>query len=99
MISPSFKISWEFLWRLALLILLIITVNLLATLAFEHIGFDVRPSNEQIVHRMIMASAMIYAGLIAIPFVPGVEVGLALIVAIFRTKHSIDVDQMSSLKG
>ena len=28
-----------------------------------------------------------------------VAVGLALIVTIFRTKHSIDVDQMSSLKG
>jgi NADH-quinone oxidoreductase subunit K len=28
-----------------------------------------------------------------------VAVGLALIVAIFKTKHSIDVDQMSSLKG
>jgi len=28
-----------------------------------------------------------------------VAVGLALIVAIFRTKHSINVDQMSSLKG
>jgi NADH-quinone oxidoreductase subunit K len=28
-----------------------------------------------------------------------VAVGLALIVAIFRTKRSIDVDQMSSLKG
>jgi len=28
-----------------------------------------------------------------------VAVGLALIVAIFRTKHSIDVDQLSSLKG
>jgi len=28
-----------------------------------------------------------------------VAVGLALIVAIFRTKNSIDVDQMSSLKG
>ena len=27
-----------------------------------------------------------------------VAVGLALIVAIFRSKHSIDVDQMSSLK-
>jgi NADH-quinone oxidoreductase subunit K len=27
-----------------------------------------------------------------------VAVGLALIVAIFRTKHSIDVDQMNSLK-
>ena len=28
-----------------------------------------------------------------------VAVGLALIVTIFRTKHSIDVDQLSSLKG
>ena len=28
-----------------------------------------------------------------------VAIGLALIVAIFRTKHSIDVDQMSNLKG
>lgn len=28
-----------------------------------------------------------------------VAVGLALIVAIFRTKHSIDVDQLSKLKG
>lgn len=28
-----------------------------------------------------------------------VAVGLALIVAIFRTKHSIDVDEISNLKG
>lgn len=28
-----------------------------------------------------------------------VAVGLALMVAIFRSKHSIDVDQMSNLKG
>jgi NADH-quinone oxidoreductase subunit K len=28
-----------------------------------------------------------------------VAVGLALIVAIFRTKHSIDVDQISGLRG
>ncbi len=28
-----------------------------------------------------------------------VAVGLALMVAIFRTKRSIDIDQMSSLKG
>ena len=28
-----------------------------------------------------------------------VAVGLALMVAIFRAKHSIDVDQMSELKG
>ena len=28
-----------------------------------------------------------------------VAVGLALIVTIFRTKHSIDIDELSSLKG
>jgi NADH-quinone oxidoreductase subunit K len=28
-----------------------------------------------------------------------VAVGLALIVAIFRSKHNIDIDQMNSLKG
>ena len=28
-----------------------------------------------------------------------VAVGLALIVTIFRSKHSIDIDQMNSLKG
>lgn len=28
-----------------------------------------------------------------------VAVGLALIVSIFRSKHSIDIDQMNSLKG
>jgi NADH-quinone oxidoreductase subunit K len=28
-----------------------------------------------------------------------VAVGLALMVAIFRTKHSIDIDQMNKLKG
>jgi NADH-quinone oxidoreductase subunit K len=28
-----------------------------------------------------------------------VAVGLALIVAIFKTKHSIDVDELSALKG
>ncbi len=28
-----------------------------------------------------------------------VAVGLALIVAIFRTKHSINIDEMNSLKG
>jgi len=28
-----------------------------------------------------------------------VAVGLALMVAIFRTKHTVDIDQMNSLKG
>ena len=45
-----------------------------------------------------------YSGQIFVFFVIAVAaaevaVGLALIVEIFKSKHSIDVDQMSSLKG
>jgi len=44
------------------------------------------------------------AGQVFVFFIIGVAaaevaVGLALIVAIFKTKHSIDVDQIRSLKG
>ena len=49
-------------------------------------------------------SSYAYSGQIFVFFVmtvaaAEVAVGLALIVQIFQTKHSIDVDQMSSLKG
>jgi NADH-quinone oxidoreductase subunit K len=46
----------------------------------------------------------VYSGQIFVFFVmtvaaAEVAVGLALIVTIFRTKHSIDIDAMNSLKG
>jgi NADH-quinone oxidoreductase subunit K len=52
----------------------------------------------------ILTGQSIFSGQIFVFFVIAVAaaevaVGLALIVAIFKTKHSIDVDQMSSLKG
>jgi hypothetical protein len=75
----SFNGPKERVWRLLLLVLIIVAINLLAGFLIDRLGFEVRPSNENMVHRMIMVSAAIYAGLIAIPFVPGVEVGLALI--------------------
>jgi NADH-quinone oxidoreductase subunit K len=50
------------------------------------------------------AGAPVFSGQIFVFFVIAVAaaevaVGLALIVEIFRSKHSIDVDQMSNLKG
>lgn len=70
---------WRGLSRLLLLGVLILAANWLAESAIEWLDMEVRPSNEDMVHRMIMFTAALYAGLIAIPFVPGVEVGLALI--------------------
>jgi NADH-quinone oxidoreductase subunit K len=54
--------------------------------------------------REILTGQSIFSGQIFVFFVIAVAaaevaVGLALIVAIFKTKQSIDVDTMSSLKG
>ena len=44
-------------------------------------------------------SGQIFVFLVITVAAAEVAIGLALIVTIFRTKQSIDVDQMSSLKG
>lgn len=48
----------------------------------QAIEFELRPSNEDAVHRIITLSAFSYTGLLALPFVPGAEIGLALLVAL-----------------
>lgn len=70
---------WRLLLKLGGLILLIVAANFAADGVAEALRFEVRPSNEDLVHRMVMISAVAYALLIAIPFVPGVEIGLTLI--------------------
>jgi hypothetical protein len=67
------------LFKLTLFILLIVAANYAAGWVADALKFEVRPSNEDFVHRMIMMSAVAYGVLIAIPFVPGVEIGLTLI--------------------
>jgi hypothetical protein len=70
---------WRILLKLGALIVLIIAANFAAEGLAEALRFEVRPSNEDLVHRMVTISAVAYAVLIAIPFVPGVEIGLTLI--------------------
>lgn len=61
------------------LVLLIVVANIAAGWVVDALTFEIRPSNEDAVHRMITICAIVYAVLIAIPFVPGVEIGLTLI--------------------
>lgn len=75
----SIGLPWRGLLKLGLLILLVVGANLLAGWFAGLLQFEFRPSNEDYVHRMIMAAAAVYALLLAIPFVPGIEIGLALI--------------------
>lgn len=48
----------------------------------ELTAFDLRPSTEARVHAMVMTTTAIYIVAAAIPFVPGAEIGFALILAL-----------------
>jgi hypothetical protein len=67
------------LLMIAVLILLVISANVGVGHIASALQFDIRPSNEDLVHRTLMTAAVIYVLLIALPFVPAVEIGLVLI--------------------
>lgn len=77
--AQVFRAHKQTLLKLAALILLIIAANLVSGWIVDALRFEIRPSNEDFVHRMTMVWTVAYALLIAIPFVPGVEIGLTLI--------------------
>ncbi len=73
------------MWKIALqltgLIALVIGATLLAHEVRGALDLQLEPSNEQMVHRTIMVGAVVYVALLAFPFVPGAEIGLALLTA------------------
>jgi hypothetical protein len=72
--------SWRTIAKLVVFVVLLVWLNLVARDAIDALDFEIRPSNEDAVHVTIMASASLYALLLAIPFVPGAEIGIALMV-------------------
>lgn len=45
----------------------------------EALDLQIRPDNEQQIHKAIMIGAVAYVVLLAMPFVPGAEIGIALL--------------------
>lgn len=56
-----------------------LTGQFVADLVIEQFGFHLYPRLEPMMHRMILLVIMCYIVLIAIPFMPGIEIGLSLI--------------------
>jgi hypothetical protein len=73
------RTRWSLLLKLALLIILVVAGHYIAGGIADVLEFEIRPSNESLVHQALMVAAVVYALLIAVPFVPGVEVGLAIL--------------------
>lgn len=70
---------------IALRVVAFVAIVVAATWAAHYLrdmlDMTIRPDNEAMVHRTLMFSMVAYMGLLAIPFVPGAEVGLAIITA------------------
>lgn len=67
--------------RVAILIAVLVLATWGAHMVREALNLQIRPDNEQQVHRMIMLGSAAYIGLLALPFVPGAEIGLAMLAA------------------
>ena len=69
------------LLRFAILVAVLVLATWGAHLVRDALDLQIRPDNEQQVHRAIMFGAVAYVGLLALPFVPGAEIGLAMLAA------------------
>lgn len=67
--------------RIVILIAVIVLATWGAHEVRDALNLQIRPDNEQQVHRMIMFGAVAYIGLLALPFVPGAEIGIAMLAA------------------
>jgi hypothetical protein len=63
-----------------LFVCLIILGNYLSQWVIEGLDFEITPVNEFTVHRIIIISMIIYTILMALPFVPGAEIGLGVMI-------------------
>jgi hypothetical protein len=64
--------------KIVLFVCLIILGNYLSQWVIEGLDFEITPVNELTVHRIIITSMITYTILMAIPFVPGAEIGLGV---------------------
>lgn len=76
--SKSVKVA-TILLRLAALLCVIALATWGVHVIRDALDLQIRPDNEQQVHRAIMIGAVAYIVLLAIPFVPGAEIGIALL--------------------
>ncbi len=64
--------------RMAILLVIIILLNVLGTWLGHMVNFQLFPRHDTILHAALLISILVYILLMATPFMPGIEVGLAI---------------------
>lgn len=68
-------------FRFVLLIAFLLLATWGAHVIRDALNLQIRPDNEQQVHQAIMFGSAAYVALLALPFVPGAEIGIAMLAA------------------
>ena len=68
--------------RLALVIAFIVLANIGVSWFIERLEFQVWPSHLELLDRTALIAIILYIGLMAIPFLPGIEIGLAFMMVL-----------------
>ncbi len=61
---------------------LVVVGNLLASWFIERLDFEITPATQPAIHQIIAISMVAYTILVAVPFVPGAEIGLAVLMVL-----------------
>lgn len=69
----------SFILKIAILVGVIVVGTWGVHMIRDALDLQIRPENEQQVHKAIMIGAVAYVVLLAMPFVPGAEIGIALL--------------------
>jgi hypothetical protein len=80
-LTPTGLSPAALLLRIAILVAVLLLATWGAHLIRDALNLQIRPDNEQQVHRAIMFGLVAYIGLLALPFVPGAEIGIAMLAA------------------
>lgn len=64
--------------KLSAIVLLVIMAKFAAAWLIEGLNIQIWPEHLELVDRAVLISVLLYIGLMAIPFLPGIELGLAL---------------------
>ncbi len=73
--SPTWTLT---LAKLSAIVLIILFANIAASWLIDRIEFQIWPEHMEIVDQAVLISVILYICLMAMPFIPGVEIGLAL---------------------
>ncbi len=66
------------LLRVSILALLIVIGNMAASAAIDWIDYEIWPQHLETLDRAVLAAMILYVALMVMPFVPGIEIGLLL---------------------